>query len=327
MDKTLLKKLGNMDQIAGIRESVLLRGRGEGTKIAEVYNASGLRFTVLPDRCMDIYDLSYKGVNISFHSKNGIISPLAFSPSDGEFPEQWPGGMLFTCGLSNVNLHSVIDGEAFPTHGRISSVPASDFGTECFWDGDDYILRLCGEMHETVFEGRHLSLKRTIETGLYDSSVRITDTVTNMGPSDEPYMLLYHTNFGSPFISKEAECCIKCGKVSPLSDNSTDSVHMDQPYDDYKAQKFIATDFSETGEAEIINKKLGMGVRLSFTTENLPNMVEWKHMKSHDYCLALEPTNTCGLNREQAVKENKIACLPPYSSVTNILNLTFRSLS
>lgn len=125
MNVELLKQLGNIGQIAGIRESRLLRGRGEGIAIAEFYNAAGLRFTVVPDRCMDLFDLSYKGVNLGFQSKNGLTSPQAFCPSDGEFSEQWPGGMLVTCGLGNVGGHATNGGQ-FPTHGRISHVPAQN---------------------------------------------------------------------------------------------------------------------------------------------------------------------------------------------------------
>ena len=80
MDAKLLKHLGNIDQIAGIRESTLLRGRGEHIHVAEVYNAAGLRFTVVPDRGMDLFDCSYKGINLSFQSKNGLTSPKAFHP-------------------------------------------------------------------------------------------------------------------------------------------------------------------------------------------------------------------------------------------------------
>ena len=77
MNIQLLKQLGNIDQIAGIRESQLLRGRGEQIHIAEFYNAAGLRFTVVPDRCMDLFDFSYKGINFAFQSKNGLTSPQA----------------------------------------------------------------------------------------------------------------------------------------------------------------------------------------------------------------------------------------------------------
>jgi len=124
MNVELLKQLGNIGQIAGIRESRLLRGRGEGIAIAEFYNAAGLRFTVVPDRCMDLFDLSYKGVNLGFQSKNGLTSPQAFSPSDGEFSEQWPGGMLVTCGLGNVGGHaSSPRTAASPTSRRRISAP------------------------------------------------------------------------------------------------------------------------------------------------------------------------------------------------------------
>ena len=77
MNIELLKKLGNIDQLAGIRETKLLRGRGEDIQLAEFYNATGLRFSVVPDRCMDLWDLSYKGINFSFQSKNGLTSPQA----------------------------------------------------------------------------------------------------------------------------------------------------------------------------------------------------------------------------------------------------------
>lgn len=153
----LLKQLGNMEQIAGIREARLLRGRGENIQVAEFYNAAGLRFSVVPDRCMDLYDCSYKGVNLSFQSKNGLVSPQAFSAADGEFAEQWPGGMLVTCGLDNVG-GSCVAGGTYPTHGRISNMPARNFGTETHWEGDRYILRATGETHQTKLYGRHLSI-------------------------------------------------------------------------------------------------------------------------------------------------------------------------
>ena len=60
---------------------------------------------------------------------------------------------------------------------------------------------------------------------------------------------------------------------------------------------------------------------MAFDTKNLPNMVEWKMMKTHDYVLALEPCNTCLINRDEATEQNKIAILPAYSSVENHLEI------
>ena len=44
-------------------------------------------------------------------------------------------------------------------------------------------------------------------------------------------------------------------------------------------------------------------------------------MKSHDYVLGLEPCNTWGVNRAQALKEGKAAILPAYSSVETDLEI------
>ena len=70
-----------------------------------------------------------------------------------------------------------------------------------------------------------------------------------------------------------------------------------------------------------IRDRLELGAYVAFDTANLPNMVQWKMMKSHDYVLALEPCNTFGINRDEAAKEGKLAVLPAYSSVENHLEL------
>jgi len=323
MNEGLLKKLGNIDQLGGIRESTLLRGRGEGTKIARLFNAAGLDLTVVPDRCMDIYDFSYKGINLAFHSKNGLISPAAFSPADGEFPEQWSGGFLATCGLDNVNLHNESDGEAFPTHGRIGAVPAMHFRTETIWEGDRYLLRMKGQMAETCMFRRTLLLERTIETELNSRQITITDKITNMGSVPEPYMLLYHMNFGYPLIQDGTEVHTFGVRMEPLNSYSREPGVMTSPVGgkDFLAESFLGKTDREEAGALIVSRDPELGLLLKFRTGNLPNMVEWKHMKAGDYVLALEPTNTFAMNRAKAAEEGKLAVLDGFSSVENRLSI------
>ncbi len=320
MDIELLKHLGNIDQIAGIRESQLLRSRGEQIHIAEVYNAAGLRFTVVPDRCMDLFDFSYKGVNLSFQSKNGLTSPQAYTAANGEFAEQWPGGMLVTCGLDNVGVHCDEDG-AFPTHGRISHVPARNFGTQTRWEHGDYVLRIQGEIHQTKMYSRHLSIQRTIESGLNSKSVKIHDVLTNFEADDEPYMLLYHFNFGYPLLQADTRVETSRADLSPMNPISNDYHRMMAPVDGRGEELYFRTNLGEWACGVIYNERLELGAYISFDTKNLPNMVQWKMMKSHDYALALEPCNTFGLNRAEAKAEGKLAVLPAYSSVENHLEL------
>lgn len=320
MNIELLKHLGNIDQIAGIRESQLLRGRGEQIHIAEFYNAAGLRFTVVPDRCMDLFDFSYKGVNLSFQSKNGLTSPQAYCPTDGEFAEQWPAGMMVTCGLDNVGGHSHNGGE-FPTHGRTSHVPAKYFGARTFWDGDDYILRARGEIHQTKMFSRHLSLNRTIETSLNAKSVKIHDVITNHEAEDEPYMILYHCNFGYPLL--QADTLVRTSKsdVEPINDISKDPIHMHAPVDGAPEEGYFHVNLGDRACGVIYNERLELGAYVAFDTKNLPRLFQWKNMKSHDYVAGIEPCNYWGINREQAAAEGKLAVIPAYDSIENHLEI------
>lgn len=320
MRTELLKKLGNISQIAGIRESEILRGPGEGIKIAEVYNAAGLRFTVVPDMGMDLFDLSYKGVNLCFQSKNGMIAPQSFSSQDGDFSEQWPGGALVTCGLDNVGGHCQ-EGSIYPAHGRFAFLPAQTFGTECCWQGDDYLLQLTGEVHQTRMYGRHLSVHRTITTGLDSRSIRISDRITNFEPEDEPLMLLYHCNFGYPLLDKDAVTAVNAGKTIPLNERSADPVHMTEPIDGQEEELYLHTTFPEKGYGVIYNRRLALGAYVSFSTGYLPNMMQWKMMKSHDYVMAFEPCNTWGLNRLEAGQQQKLARIAGYSQIENELEI------
>ena len=320
MNIELLKKLGNLDQLAGIREAQLLRGRGQHIQLAEFHNAAGLQFSVVPDRGMDIFDLRYKGINLAFQSKNGLTSPQAFSAADGEFCDQWPGGALVTCGLDNVGGHSSVGG-INPTHGRYPNVPASRFGTESYWDGDDYILRATGETHQTKLYGRHLSLRRTVQTSLNSKVIKLTDVITNFEAEDEPYMILYHINFGYPLLDENTKVEFSQADITPMNGMSNDPVNMMAPVDGRGEELYLRTGFGDKAWGVIYNEALEIGVYVAWDTKNLPNALEWKNMKSHDYVLAMEPCNTCGLNRDDALAQGKIPAIPGYSSVTNTLEI------
>lgn len=320
MDTNLLKKLGNIAQLAGVRESVLMDGRGKGLHIAEFYNAAGLRFTVCPDRCMDIIDMSYKGVNLSFQSKNGPISGTFTSPLPEEFCDQWPGGMLVTCGLDNVGAGKHGD-SICPTHGRISCIPAEHFGTDASWQEDDYILSARGEIHQTRLYGRHLLLSREITATLNGRSLTLCDHLTNLEPADEPFMLLYHTNFGYPILDKDSLVYTSASEMEPRNELSVDPVHMMPPVDGRSEELYFHIPRSGIAWGAIINPHLNLGAYVAFDTQNLPFFSEWKNMRSHDYVLAIEPCNCHGDGRAAELETGRIAILPGYSTLCYTLRI------
>ena len=320
MNIELLKRLGNIDQIAGIRVSTLRHGRGSGMDIAEFYNAAGLRFTVLPDRCMDLNDLSYKGINLSFQSKNGLISGASFESSPGSFCDEWPGGMLATCGLDNVG-EGYDDGDIYPTHGRIASIPADHFGTSAGWQGDEYVLCATGQMQQSRLFGRNLLLERTLQTTLNSKSITLTDRLTNREPEDEPFMLLYHFNFGHPLLTEESVIYHTKTTVQPRGEHSKDHLHMTPPVDGQPEEFFQHITTGKNAACAIVNPALHLGAYIRFDTENLPYFGQWKNMRSHDYVLAIEPCNCFGKGRRQEIEEGTIATIKAYSTLEFRLEL------
>lgn len=320
MDINLLKRFGHPEQLCGIREAKLIHGPGEGVAVAEFHNAAGLRFTVVPDRCMDLYDLSYRGVNLSFLSRNGLRSPMSYTALNGEFAQQWSGGMLSTCGLDNVG-GACVDDAIYPTHGRISAVPAQRFGVRARWEGDDYVLEASGEMHQTRLYGAHLSLERTIRTTLNAKSVTIRDRISNLDAKEEPLMLLYHCNFGYPLLDQGARVLVTASRTEPLNALSTDPSRMISPVDGCGEELYLCHASGERCTAMLYNPALELAGYVAFDTSALPRFLEWKMMKSHDYVLALEPCNTWAIPRDRAVRENQAVMLPGYSCVETALEI------
>jgi len=74
---------GNLSQLCDIKLSTLMQGREKGVKVAEVRTGSGLDFTVIIDRCMDIGRASYRGTNLSWLSQTGYVHPSYYEPEGG----------------------------------------------------------------------------------------------------------------------------------------------------------------------------------------------------------------------------------------------------
>ena len=147
---------------------------------------------------MDLTNLSYNGVNISYISKNGsVISPYAYENSGNIFGQTFNGGMLYTCGLRNTGSAVVENGKFFATHGRIHSVPSENCSAIC----EDGKITLKGYIRETELFGHSLELKRTITSEVGSSKIIIDDVLTNKTPENEEYMIIYHMNFGFPILS------------------------------------------------------------------------------------------------------------------------------
>lgn len=194
---------GDVSQIFGVQPCILDNGRDKGTRAYLVDNGAGITCTILRDKCFAIPSLKFKGLNIGFLCKNGISSPEFFQEEGTRgFLRNFEGGFLTTCGLTYFGTPTVREGQPYGLHGVISNTPMENASAEVLWKGDDACIEVRGQAREGYLFGPNLVIRKKIEIPVGGNLIRMHDTVENKGFEKEILMLLYHFNYGYPFLDE-----------------------------------------------------------------------------------------------------------------------------
>ena len=59
MDRTKYEYIGNLSQLFHVENYRMEGGKKDGVRVTNVQNETGLNYTVVADRCMDIANLSF----------------------------------------------------------------------------------------------------------------------------------------------------------------------------------------------------------------------------------------------------------------------------
>ena len=316
--------MGSLQQVAYIRPLTYAEGRSTGLRTYEVKN-DGLYFKVLADKCLDIGELSYRGVNFSFLSKPGLQGRNHYDTNGQEALRSIMGGMFFTAGLENICAPY----KNYPMHGRIRTTPAEHLCSHAAWEGGDYVMRVSGEMREAELFGENLVLRRQIETRLGQKSLTVADEIENQCFCAQPLMILYHINIGYPLLDEGTELLVPTGSVIARDKDSAGHEDrwnvMDAPKDNEPEYVFIHDmiwDRNGCGTVCVINSKLALGLKITFSGDHLPYFMEWKSIASGDYVLGLEPANASVYGRAFHEKENSLHHLAPFAMEKNKLTFT-----
>ena len=324
----MLKLTGSLQQLAYTRECTVHEGRANGLRAVEVKN-DDMRFLVLGDKCLDVAELEYKGMTISFTSKPGLNGRNQFDTHGEEALRSIMGGLFFTCGLQNICGPCETDGVEYPMHGRIRTTPAEHLCADAYWDGDDYVMEVKGEMREGHLFGANLVLRRTIRSVFGSGKIEIIDEVENQTAEEADLMLMYHCNFGYPFLRPGTRLVLPTKAVVGREPWSQD--HIDcwettvAPMDgetEYVYIHELAGDAEDNSFAAIVNDELGFGVRLDFDRKVQPYFMEWMSMKTGDYVIGLEPSNSIVYGRKYHEKEGTMHKIAPFAKETYHLSFT-----
>ena len=329
MNKTdLLKLTGTMQQLAYTRECTVHEGRANGLRTVEVKN-DDLKYLVMADKCLDVAALEYKGINISFTSKPGLNGRNQFDTHGEEALRSIMGGLFFTCGLQNICGPCETDGVEYPMHGRIRTTPAEHLCSDAYWDGDDYVLEVKGEMRESHLFGSNLVLRRIVRSVFGSGRIDIIDEVENQSPEKADLMLMYHCNFGYPFLQPGTRLVLPSKAVrgrEEWSQAHLDCWHtMGKPIDgevEYVYLHDLTEDANGNSFAALVNDQLGFGIRLDFDRKVQPYFMEWMSVRSGDYVIGLEPSNSSVYGRKYHETQGTMHCIEPFAKETYRLSFT-----
>lgn len=295
MDSELRRKTPDLRAIADVRLVSLEDGPGRGQRLLLARNAAGVAFEVAVDRGFDLSALSIKGLNIGWHSP----TQLRFPTVDAGSEDGWGflrnfDGFLVTCGLDHYSRprevdvahynHPHLKTKNMPLHGRIAAERARllRYGV----DPDSGDITCEGLVRQASVFGEVLELQRRITLRLEGTELRIDDTVTNRGFRPTRHAMLYHLNFGYPFLDRHLE-------IAGLPAGLSDELRADPPIpaDDYGEQvrDIDTADLPEGQPVSLSNRQLGITVGLSFSRAHLTKLAIWRAYQSGVFALGIEP--------------------------------------
>jgi len=274
--------VGDLRQIAAVRRIVLDDGPERGVQALAFSTGGGLDFLVLSDRSLDIGTLSWQGVQIAWQSPGGFrAASLISAESDaGRGFNRGFSGFLVTCGLNHIRQPA--NGE--PLHGRLPFTPArlTAYGED--WEGSEAMLYCEGEILQSRYGGEALRLRRRIEVPIGSATIRITDTVENLGAEKAPQAILYHFNLGYPGIASGTTVDLNGESLfDPIKlpdDDGLQPARCWRARTDGMAQCVVET---PSGDGR------SLAVTFAFDTNTLSHLQVWRDLRPRAGVLSIEP--------------------------------------
>ena len=311
----LLARVGDISQLARIKPYRLIEGLEDGVFALDVTTGSGLDFTVLASRGLDISSAHFNGRSLAWRSATTDTHPAYFD-HEGENGRGWLrsfyGGLVVTCGLSYAGANGEDQGQKYGLHGRISNLPATNVAWEGHWEGDDYLLSVTGKVREATVFGENLQLTRTLTAKLGEKRLFLRDTVENMGAKTSEHMMLYHINIGFPAVNDSARLIAPTLSATPRDADAQDGkeqyASLQPPQAGFREKVYfhkLASDTQGRVTTAIVDDQTdaggsdgtGFGVYCAYSPSQLPNFTEWKMLDAGTYVVGMEPANCSVLGR------------------------------
>jgi hypothetical protein len=316
-----------------VTKRTLRGGRRDGVDLVEVDNGA-LAFSVVPTRGMGIWKARLKGTPVAWNS------PVTDGPVNPAFINLMSGGglgwlegfdeLLARCGLENNGAPYVEGRTTFGLHGKIANTPARYVAVHA-GGGPDGLISIEGHVDESRLFFTQVRMATTVTTAPGSSRLTVRDEFRNLSDVPQEMQVLYHWNFGPPFLEEGARFAAPARAVVPRDQRAAEGIgHFDvygAPEPGFAEQAYyfdllakpgtgLAAPAEERTLAMLRDRAGDRAVVLRFDRSQLPAFALWKctgGLKS-GYVTGLEPGTNYPNPRPFEKQRGRVVTLPPGGS-------------
>jgi len=315
-----------------VKKHRLRGGRRDGVDLIVVDNGA-LRFSVVPTRGMGLWNGWYDGNRVGWDSPitDGPVHPslvnLAAAGGLG-----WLDGfdeLLARCGLENNGAPFEVktvkpDGResntTFGLHGKIANIPASYVAVHVAADPPHEIV-VEGHVDEARLFGTQVRMVTRIATLPGSNKLVVRDEFVNLKEQPVEIQILYHWNFGPPFLGAGSRFLAPIKSVTPRDARAQQGIGEHDLYggpepgstEQVYYYELHAGPANEARTLAMLRNQSGdKGLVLRFRTDQLPAFTLWKNTGGlrDGYVTGLEPGTNYPNARPFEKARNRVVRLP-----------------
>jgi Domain of unknown function (DUF4432) len=315
-----------------VKKHRLRGGRRDGVDLIVVDNGA-LRFSIVPTRGMGLWNGWYDGNRVGWDSPvtDGPVHPslvnLAAAGGLG-----WLDGfdeLLARCGLENngapfevktVKPDGTESNTTFGLHGKIANIPASYVAVHVGTEPPHEIV-VEGHVEETRLFGLQVRMITKIATVPGSNTLVVRDEFVNLKEQPVEIEILYHWNFGPPFLGPGSRFVAPIKSVTPRDARAQQNLSEHELYGPPEPGSTEQVYYHELhggvgGDARTLamlkNKAGDKGVVLRFHKNQLPAFTLWKNTGGlrDGYVTGLEPGTNYPNARPFEKARNRVVTLP-----------------
>jgi hypothetical protein len=307
-------------------------GRRDGVDLIQVNNGA-LAFAVIPTRGMGLWRGQYQGDFV------GWDSPVADGPVHPSFVNLMSGGglgwlegfdeLLVRCGLENngapyeekkIKPDGSESHTTFGLHGKIANIPAQFVAVHVAPE-PPYEITVEGHVEEAKLFSPQVRMVTKISTTPGSNRVTVRDEFHNLKESRVDMQVLYHWNFGAPYLEEGSSLVVPTKAVVPRDRRAQEGMgHYDvfgAPEPGFTEQVYFFELHGESRDGRTLavlrNHAGDKAVALRFAKSQLPAFTLWKNTsgRKEGYVTGLEPATNYPNPKPFEKAHQRVVTLPP----------------